>query len=86
MSTVLKAVCVKDVKLGVFNPPMFVNHIGQAERWFLDVCAGRVTGLEVIAQHPEDFQLWLVGEFDDESAMLMSSAHLLLQVGRKLDS
>lgn len=44
--------------------PVFVPHLGQAIRSFGDECRRKEPG-NVLATHPEDFELWHIGEYDD---------------------
>lgn len=58
------AVAVKDTAAGLFHPPMFVRHQGQALRWFMDE-VNRADQQNPLAMHPKDFELWRLGTFDD---------------------
>lgn len=59
-----KVLVTRDIKANVFSQPMFVLHIGQAIRSFGDECKRKEPG-NVLGQHPEDFELILIGEYDD---------------------
>lgn len=61
---VLKMYSLKDVKVGAFNRPMFVQNRAVVERAVGDAMADPNQMLSV---HPEDYQLWYLGEFDDVS-------------------
>ncbi len=59
---ILKAFAVYDVKSCTFSPPFFVTEPGVAIRNFSDVCNDPNS---MIFRHPEDFDLYMLGEFDD---------------------
>lgn len=61
----LKAFSIRDLKAGAFNAPFFATSIGEGERVFAKLARNPDTN---IAQFPEDFQLFLVGTFEDGSA------------------
>jgi len=61
---ILFVVCVKDRAADVFNRPFFVPHRNVAIRDFTDE-VNRVAGDNQLNKHPDDFDLYLLGEFDD---------------------
>lgn len=56
------AFSILDTKTGLFQPPFFMVHAGQAMRAFEDLANDRNTN---IGRHPADFVLCQVGGFDD---------------------
>lgn len=60
----LRIYSVHDVKAGTFATPFFVPTEGLARRAFVDLCRDTRT---TISQHPEDFALFYLGEFIQES-------------------
>lgn len=65
----LLAFSIFDEKGGLFSNPFFMAHKGLAIRAFYDlVCDNNTT----VSKHPEDFKLYCIGEFDDNSGGLMS--------------
>lgn len=62
-------ICTRDIVANVYGPPVMVHHIGQAIRTFGDECRRKEPG-NVLAQHPEDFELWHIGEFDDNTGSI----------------
>lgn len=54
-------VTVYDVKAETFNIPACFESIQDAKRAFFDICQDKNT---IIGRHPEDFRLYLVGNFD----------------------
>lgn len=57
----MKAFAIHDAKLGDFGPPFFFQARGQAIRMLQDLVNDPKT---VVSQHPEDFRLFALGEFD----------------------
>lgn len=58
---------VRDSAMAAFAPPMTFVAMGQAQRMFRDEVNrkdGHMYG------HPEDYELWLIGEFEEDSATL----------------
>lgn len=65
----LMVFAVKDVKSGSFALPFCSPTPGTAERNFAQSVNG---GQEaIVSAHPEDFELWQLGEFDDTSGQLI---------------
>lgn len=58
----LIAFSVFDSKSEVFSPPICFGTKGMATRWFSDMANGQN---KAIADHPSDFTLFQVGEFND---------------------
>ena len=59
-------VCVRDIKANLYFAPMSYQSLGQAERHFRDEVNRKADG-NTLASHPEDFELFHVGSFDDET-------------------
>lgn len=79
MSTLL--VCaIMDSKVSAFSPPMYFRTKGEAVRAFLD--ALKDTGT-VLSKHPRDYQLFLLGTFDDSSGLLSPVTAELLMAGEE---
>lgn len=57
---------VFDTASQAFMRPMFVPHVGQASRSFADE-VNRPAQDNVMFNHPEDFILFQLGTFDEES-------------------
>ena len=60
----LFVVSVKDRASDLFNRPFFVPHRNVAVRDFTDE-VNRVAADNNLNKHPDDFDLYLLGEFDD---------------------
>lgn len=55
---------VFDSKVGAYSPPFCVKTKGEAIRSFQDACGDDKLPF---MKHPQDYRLWLLGEFDDNS-------------------
>lgn len=55
---------VYDSKIKTYLRPFYDLHVGGAVRGFQDIVNDETS---VIGQHPEDFTLFHIGEFDNES-------------------
>lgn len=60
-----KLFTIRDSAANVYGVPFFVAHAGQAMRMFSDECKGDKS---VMGTHPEDFELFHIGEYNDENA------------------
>lgn len=60
---ILKVFSVRDIKSGIFHPPFFKSTHGVAERDFRTMVTDDKT---TIAKNPEDFDLFYLGEYDDQ--------------------
>lgn len=63
----LIAVCVRDEKADCYSNPFFVPALGIALRMFLDWSKDPETA---VGKHPEDYRLYRVGVFDQDSGQL----------------
>jgi hypothetical protein len=69
---ILFVVSVKDRAADVFNRPFFVPHRNVAIRDFTDE-VNRVAADNQLNKHPDDFDLYLLGEFDDSAGSLINN-------------
>jgi len=72
----LKIFTVKDHKVGIFMRPFFELHVGSALRSWEEACRSSESPFN---KFPNDFSLFLVGEFDDltgELRQLDSPEHM----------
>lgn len=69
---ILFVVSVKDRAADVFNRPFFVPHRNVAIRDFTDE-VNRVAGDNQLNKHPDDFDLYLLGEFDDARGVVLNN-------------
>lgn len=70
-----KVLCIRDVKTALYERPFTCRHIGEALRDFGTLCKNKETKYGL---YPSDFELYQVGEFDDETGALipMNPIHL----------
>jgi len=64
---VLKICTVRDRAVDAFGQPIFVNALGAAIRSFSDEI--NRTG-STFNQHPEDYDLYEIGEYNDQTAQI----------------
>lgn len=69
--TVHVAVAVRDSAVQAFNRPFFVPTVAVATRSFADEVNRNAPENQMFA-HPDDFELWVVGAFDDETGLFQS--------------
>lgn len=78
----LVAVAVKDLAVGAFMRPFFVQSRGVANRSFADEVNNAESPMN---KHPEDYELYELGSFDEESGRLAEhedGAPVLLSRGK----
>lgn len=63
----LVVMCARDIKVGAYAKPFFVSTVGQAVRAFGDEAKRKAPDNE-LANHPEDFELFELGAYDDLTA------------------
>jgi len=78
-------VTVRDRTADVFGQPFFVARVGQAIRSFADE-VNNASSDSAIAKHPEDFDLYELGSFDDETATFECGAPRQIAIGKDLKS
>lgn len=61
---ILKSFSLFDLKANAYSTPFFFNHQGQAIRAVMDMLSSADS---VPARHPQDFQLWELGTWDDQT-------------------
>lgn len=76
------AFSIYDMKTGVFGTPFFALHIAQAVRSVADV--GQDLGT-TIGRHPEDYTLYRVGRFDDQTGMFVTDIEAISTVPQILE-
>ena len=79
----LVIVSVKDTAAGAFGRPIFVQSPAVAVRSFRDEI-NRPDSQEDMSKHPEDFELYFVGEFDDQTGVI-SPAEMPFTIVRAKD-
>lgn len=64
-----KIYSVRDAKGEVYHQPFYQNTHGEAERAFLELVKDERT---FVAKYPEDYDLYYLGEFDDQKGTFES--------------
>jgi len=79
-----KVVCVRDRAIATFGQPVFVANIGGAIRSFGDEIKRAHTDERPnqMNQHPEDFDLFSLGEYDDQTGKFDSQEPVQVAVGK----
>lgn len=67
---IYKVFSIFDSKAAVFERPYFAPTTGAGIRTFQDACADPQTMLH---RHPEDFHLFEIGEYDDQTGAMAST-------------
>lgn len=70
----LLACAVRDSAANAYNRPFFVPSTGLAVRSFRDE-VNRADAQNPMFAHPQDFELWLIGVFDEENGQLEGCPH-----------
>lgn len=65
----MKIFALNDSKLGEFGQPFFFQAPGQAVRFLQDLVRDTKTS---VSQHPEDFRLYRLGDYDPASGKFTS--------------
>jgi len=74
-------VSVKDRAADVFNRPFFVPHRNVAIRDFTDE-VNRGVADNQLNKHPDDFDLYLLGQFDDNAGTFITEDPVILVRGK----
>lgn len=78
-----KVLAIRDRAVDGYMRPMFVPSVGAAVRLFTDALNDN-SKESAIAQHPEDYDLYELGEFDDGSGMFTTGVPRQVAVGKDL--
>lgn len=66
----MKTICtIHDTKAEVWGEPFYVMSNGQAVRAFADAARGNDTD---IGKHPEDYNLYKIGEWDERTGAILA--------------
>ena len=76
-----KIYAIKDQAIEAFSQPFFVQAQGQAVRMFMDESKNEQSQIN---RHPEDFELWYIGEFDEQTGQITAAANVE-RVARAID-
>lgn len=76
-----KVMCVRDRAVDAFSTPFFVRSVGEAVRSFSDE-VNRKDDNNQIYKHPEDYDLYLISEFDSDTGLFSDSKPSMVAVGK----
>lgn len=76
-----KVLSVRDRATDVFSQPFFAASVGAAVRGFSDE-VNRAADNNQLYKHPEDFDLYLLGEFDDATGSFECGPPKQVAVGK----
>lgn len=76
-----KIVAIRDRAADVFGQPIFVANHGTAIRSFGDEINNKREG-NALALHPEDYDLYSLGEFDDAEGSFEATRPTQIAVGK----
>lgn len=80
-----KMYSIRDSKAEIFYPPMFQKTHGEAERTFNKMVQDEKS---MISQYPDDYDLYYIGEYDDQTGTinsLQTPQHVVKAVMMKSD-
>jgi len=78
---IYKVCSIRDRASDSFSIPMFFNQIGSAVRAFGDEVK-RPADNNNLNKHPEDFDLYLLGEFDDQTGEFSTVRPSQIAIGK----
>lgn len=76
---VLKICAVRDAAVDCFGQPIFVRHLGEAIRSFSDEVNREGSSFN---KHYTDYELFCVGDYDDQSARVQPCEPVSLVTGK----
>ena len=68
-----KIYAIKDQAIEAFSQPFFVQAQGQAVRMFMDESKNEQSQIN---RHPADFELWYLGEFDEQTGTITGAENI----------
>ena len=77
----LKIICMFDRAANIYGRPAFTPHLGAALRDFGDEI-NRASQDNPLYKHPDDYDLYMLGEFDEEMGRFDSKEPVLLTRGK----
>lgn len=78
-----KVLTVRDRAIDAYGQPFFASSVGGAVRSFSDE-VNRADPNNQLNKHPEDFDLFLLGEFDDATGEFDTTRPAQVAVGKDL--
>lgn len=77
----LKVCAVRDRAVDSFMQPIFVRAVGQATRSFVDEVNKPDSPMFA---HPEDYDLYMIGDYDDEKGVLIGCDPKMIVTGKEV--
>lgn len=74
--------CIKDRAVQTFGEPMAMPSQQHAIRWFKDL-VNSDPAQSAIARHPDDYDLYYIGEYNDDAAEMIEQEPIELAVRGK---
>lgn len=78
----LKVCCIRDRAIDTYGNPFFVTAHGQAMRSFVDEINNKNKDGNTLATHPDDFDLYALGEYDTDTGLFDCNAPSMLATGK----
>ncbi|WNK14332.1 MAG: nonstructural protein [Microvirus sp.] len=79
--TIYRVIAVRDRAADVFGQPVIVANLGSAIRSFGDEVNNEKSAF---FGHPDDYDLWEIGSYDDESGTLVSRDKKQIAIGKEM--
>lgn len=80
---IYRIVAVRDRAADTYAQPVFVTTVGGAIRAFEDEI-NRENENNALFRHPDDFDLYEIGAYDDQSAEIVSSKPKQIAIGKEM--
>lgn len=78
---IYKIVAIRDRAADTFSTPMFVPSVGIGIRSFSDE-VNRAADNNMLYKHPDDYDLYLLGEYNDDQATFDATRPEQIAIGR----
>ena len=75
--------CIRDIKSNTFNRPFGGLTVEQVKR---SIYTSIAQGNSEIAQFPEDFELYLIADFDDQTGIITGQVPIMIYNCREIVS
>lgn len=79
-----QVIAVRDRAANTYMRPFVVNHLGQAIRSFADEINRNAPDNLTMYQHPEDFDLYHIGTYDEDTGKIAPCDPHMIAVGKDL--
>lgn len=72
---------IKDTAAGIFQRPIVARTDGEVRREFANLCVNKK---HPVGQHPGDYDLYKIGQFDDVTGVVNASSQDRMSIGREV--